>query len=36
VARADKITLFLQHEHSVANAWNVNAFDGVEVVAHSP
>lgn len=33
VAGSDKITVFLQHEQSLSNAWNINAFDAVEVVA---
>ena len=34
-ARAERVTVFLEHDQDAANAWNINAFDGVELV-HLP
>lgn len=37
-ARAEmgKVTVFLQHDQQAANVWNINAFDGVELVDLPP
>jgi Carboxypeptidase regulatory-like domain len=29
---AERVTIFLEHDQNVANAWNISAFDGVELV----
>jgi len=31
-AQAERVTIFLEHDQDPANAWNVSAFDGVELV----
>ncbi|HZO32256.1 MAG TPA: carboxypeptidase regulatory-like domain-containing protein [Chloroflexota bacterium] len=30
-ARADRVTVFLEHDQDASNPWNVSAFDGVEL-----
>jgi hypothetical protein len=32
-AQAERVTIFLEHDQDPANAWNISAFDGVEVAA---
>ena len=31
-SRAGRATIFLQHAQDAGNVWNINAFDGLEVV----
>ncbi len=32
LAQADRVTVFLEHDQDAANAWNISAFDEVELV----